>query len=105
MLVAAAAAGMCDERMRGVWQEIGGFAAASHHPLAAVHLLSALVQAPPKEEWVLILDPDMQIRDTFSDWGRVYGAGGWWAHVQSWWVGPQHAGRGEGYLRSTCMHR
>jgi NET1-associated nuclear protein 1 (U3 small nucleolar RNA-associated protein 17) len=42
-------------------------------------IMHFLEKAPPKEEWILVLDPDMQIRDTFEDWGRVYGAGGCWA--------------------------
>lgn len=32
-------------------------------------------QAPPKEDWVLVMDPDMIVRDSFADLGRVYGAG------------------------------
>lgn len=30
---------------------------------------------------MLVIDPDMIIRDNFADWGRVYGAGG--AHAMA----------------------
>ncbi|KAL4421895.1 hypothetical protein ABPG77_003697 [Micractinium sp. CCAP 211/92] len=42
-------------------------------------LIDWLRKAPPKEEWVLVMDPDMVIRDSFTDWGRVYGADRGWA--------------------------
>lgn len=42
-------------------------------------LIDWLHKAPPSEEWVLVMDPDMIIRDTFSEWGRVYGADRGWA--------------------------
>ncbi|PSC76158.1 peptidyl serine alpha-galactosyltransferase [Micractinium conductrix] len=42
-------------------------------------LMDWLDKAPPKEQWVLVIDPDMIIRDSFNDWGRVYGADRGWA--------------------------
>lgn len=35
------------------------------------------VQAPPKEDWILVIDPDMIVRASapeIAQWGRVYGA-------------------------------
>eukprot|EP00887_Chlorella_sp_A99_P001114 scaffold14.g1114.t1 len=45
-------------------------------PAAILHWLQS---GGLKEEWVLIVDPDMIIRDHFSDWGRLYGAERGWA--------------------------
>jgi peptidyl serine alpha-galactosyltransferase len=39
-----------------------------------------LAHARPRQHWILIIDPDMVLRDPFADWGRLYGAeAGSWA--------------------------
>lgn len=48
-------------------------AAHAHTPAGLRARLFA--QARPRERWVLVLDPDMIVRDSFQGWGAQYGAG------------------------------